>query len=185
MHVTRLFVNSLLVVAWLLTGCAEETKVKKKIEPYQGPIEEISNVQMLYSEAALLKVRLTTPRQLRYQNDNRKYPQTVNISFYGPAGEEVTTLRSDSGRYDKAKDLYTVMGHVVVINKQKHEKLLSNELNWKPNTKKIYTDKRVTILSQATGEKLYGLGLDASQDFSQYSIRHPTGVFNVEAGPGL
>ena len=82
MHVTRLFVNSLLVVAWLLTGCAEETKVKKKIEPYKGPIEEISNVQMLYSEAALLKVKLTTPRQLRYQNDVRKYPHPLHLPLH-------------------------------------------------------------------------------------------------------
>ena len=58
------------------------------------------------------------------------------------------------------------MGNVVVINKQKQEKLLTPELNWKPVTKKVYTDKRVTILSQLTGEKLYGIGLDANQDFS-------------------
>lgn len=167
------------VAGLLLTGC-EEPKRVKKVEPYNGPIEEINDVRLLYSEAARLKVKLTTAKQFRYVNDNRRYPRPVNIIFYGPAGEEVTTLRSDSGRYDKAKDLYTVMGNVVVINKQKQEKLLTPELNWNPVTKRVFTEKRVTVVSQQTGEKLYGVGLDANQDFTNYKIRKPTGIFNVE-----
>ncbi|NEU67322.1 LPS export ABC transporter periplasmic protein LptC [Spirosoma agri] len=173
-----------LVMSCLLMACGEP-KQAKKVEPFNGPIEEINDVKLLYSEAALLKVKLTTPKQYRYVNDDRKYPKPVNIIFYGPTGEELTTINSDSGRYDKAKDLYTVMGHVVVINKQKQEKLLTPELNWNPATKKVFTDKRVAVISQLTGEKLYGLGLDANQDFTQYSIRKPTGVFNVEGGAGL
>ena len=167
--------------AFLVTAC-EQPKQAKKVEPYNGPIEEINDVKLLYSEAAVLKVRLTTAKQLRYINDNRRYPKPVNISFYGPAGEEVTTIRSDSGRYNKAKDIYVVMGHVVVLNKQKQEKLLTPELTWNPVTKKVYTDKQVTVLSQQTGEKLYGIGLDANQDFTKYAIRKVTGVFNVQGG---
>lgn len=166
---------------FLLSAC-EQPKQAKKVEPYSGPIEEINDVKLLYSEAATLKVRLTTARQLRYLNDNRTYPKPVNIVFYGPSGDEITTIRSDSGRYNKAKDVYVVMGHVVVINKQKQEKLLTPELTWNPVTKKVYTDKQVTILSQLTGEKLYGIGLDANQDFTKYAIRKVTGVFNVQAG---
>jgi LPS export ABC transporter protein LptC len=168
-----------LVTVTSLWAC-EEKKAIKAPKAYQGPIEEINDVKMLYSEAAMLRVRMTTAKQYRYQNDDRKYPQTVNILFFGPNGEEVTTLRSDSGRYDKAKDLYTVMGNVVVINKQKQEKLMTDELNWKPQTKKIFTARPVTIQSKLTGEYLKGIGLDANQDFSLYSIRKPTGIFNVE-----
>ena len=181
--IRAVFYSTLFILhsSFLLSAC-DEPKQTKKVAPYSGPIEEINDVKLLYSEAAKLKVRLTTPKQFRYVNDDRKYPKPVNIVFYNPTGEEVTTIRSDSGRYDKGKDLYVVMGNVVVVNKQKQEKLLTPELYWKPQTKKVYTDKRVTILSQLTGEKLYGIGLDANQDFSQYSIRKPTGVFNVEGG---
>lgn len=168
----------------VLPGC-EEPKQAKKTAVYTGPIEEINDVKLLYSEVAMLKVKLTTPKQFRYANDDRKYPKLVSIIFYGPAGEEVTTLRSDSGRYNKAKDLYTVMGNVVIINKQKQEKLLTPELNWNPVTKKVYTEKRVTVINQMTGEKLYGTGLDANQDFTNYKIRKPSGVFNAEGGPGI
>lgn len=180
----RVFVGLALGLSFLLLAC-EEPKQPKKVAPFTGPIEEINDVRLLYSEAAKLKVKLTTAKQYRFLNDNRTYPKPVSIVFYGPAGEEVTTLKSDSGRYDKAKDLYTVIGHVVVVNKQKQETLLTPELNWNPLTKKVFTDKKVAVISQLTGEKLYGVGLDANQDFSQYSIRKPTGVFNVETTPGL
>lgn len=171
-----------LVLQVLSLSACEEKKQAKKVNPYSGPIEEINDVKLLYSEAAKLKVKLTTAKQFRYTNENRRYPKPVYIVFYSPTGEEITTIRSDSGQYDKAKDVYIVMGNVVVVNKQKQEKLLTPELNWKPQTKKVFTDKRVTILSQLTGEKLYGIGLDANQDFSQYSIRKPTGIFNMEGG---
>ncbi|WP_425290983.1 LPS export ABC transporter periplasmic protein LptC [Spirosoma linguale] len=178
----RLFIPGIILCLSCMLFACEEAKKTKKVNPYSGPIEEINDVRLLYSEAAKLKVKLTTAKQFRYSNDDRRYPKPVNIVFYNPTGEEVTTIRSDSGRYDKAKDVYVVMGNVVVVNKQKQEKLLTPELNWKPQTKKVYTEKRVTILSQLTGEKLYGIGLDANQDFSQYAIRKPTGVFNVEGG---
>lgn len=180
--VSAVFYSSFISLLVLSLVACEEKKQAKKVNPYSGPIEEINDVKLLYSEAAKLKVKLTTAKQFRYTNENRRYPKPVYIVFYSPTGEEVTTIRSDSGRYDKAKDLYIVMGNVVVVNKQKQEKLLTPELNWKPQTKKVFTDKRVTILSQLTGEKLYGIGLDATQDFSQYSIRKPTGIFNMEGG---
>ena len=171
--------HSLFII--LLFSC-EEPKEAKKVAAYEGPVEEISDVKLLYSEAAFVKVRLTTAKQLRYQNDNRRYPEEVNISFFNPSGQEITTIRSDSGRYDKAKDIYVVMGNVVVINKQKQEKLLTPELTWSPVTKKVYTEEKVTVLSKLTGEKLNGIGLDANQDFSKYAIRKVTGIFNVQGG---
>ena len=174
--------NSSLIILHFLTAC-EEPKTTKITKAFTGPVEEINDVKMLYSEQAIVKVKMITARQLRYINDNRKYPNEVNVVFYGPTGQEVTTLRSDSGKYSKATDIYTVMGHVVVINKIKQEKMTTDLLNWNPNTKKIYTEKPVTVLSKLTGERLTGIGLDATQDFSQYSMRKPTGVFNVQGTP--
>jgi LPS export ABC transporter protein LptC len=97
-------------------------------------------------------------------------------------GQVITTLEADSGRYEFKTGLYKVKGNVKVINTQRQERLLTDELTWNPGTKKVFTDKRVTIESQTSGEKINGMGLDANQDFSQYSIRRPTGFFNAPAG---
>lgn len=164
-----------------LTACEDKQAVKQG-KPYTGPLEEINNVQVLYSEAALLKVKMTTPLQLKYESKDLIYPKPVNIEFYGPNQEVMTTLRADSGRYMNDKNMYKVMGNVVVINKEKNEQLTTDELNWNPVTKKIFTEKRVNILLKNTGERLDGDGLDSNQDFSDYSIRQPRGVFRIEPG---
>lgn len=164
-----------------LSGCKEEPAAKKT-KPYTGPLEEITDVQVLYSEAAQLKVKMTSPLQYKYQTNDRVYPKTVNIEFYGPDGQIETTLRADSGRYVHAQNFYRVMGNVVVVNKKKNQDLYTPELNWNPTTKKVYTEKPVKILSKATNERLEGVGLDTDQAFSHYFIRKPTGIFRLAEG---
>ena len=89
----RLTHRLLLSVAGLsifLFSCEEDKKPVQAVA-YKGPIEEIQNVKLLYSEAAMMRVKLTTARQLRYSNDDRKYPKEVFIDFYDPTGSQVVT----------------------------------------------------------------------------------------------
>ncbi len=168
-------------MALFLLSC-EEDKNAKVFIPYKGPLEEAEKIEMLYSEAALLKVRVTTSKQIQLPSQDKIFPKPVLVEFYSPGGQVITTLRSDSARYVFSTGLYKVKGNVKVVNTQKQERLLSDELTWDPNTQKIYTDKRVTIESLSSGERINGLGLDANQDFTQYSVRKPTGFFNAPAG---
>jgi LPS export ABC transporter protein LptC len=165
-----------------LTSC-EDDKKNQKFIAYKGPIEDADSIRVIYSEGGLLKVRVNTAKQLKYADENKIFPKPVFIDFFDPMGSQViTTLRSDSGRYDNRLNVYKVMGNVVVINTTKRQKLSTDELIWNPATKKVYTEKPVIIESQATGERINGLGLDANQDFTQYSVRKVTGYFNAPSG---
>ncbi len=164
-----------------LTACEEEGD--PKVDLYQGPLEEIQDVRLLYSEAGQLRVEVKTPLQYRYGNEDKVFPDTVNINFYDPAtGQVVTTLRSDSGRYDNAKNLYIVKGNVIVNNKVERRRLKTPELYWNPTTQKVYSEEDVLIENLMTGSYTKGKGLDANQDFSYMSIRKPYGIFDVEPG---
>jgi LPS export ABC transporter protein LptC len=165
----------------LLWSC--EDKQDGAVELYQGPIEEIRDVRLLYSESGQLRVEVKTPLQYRYQSDDKVFPDTVNINFFDPAsGTVVTTLRSDSGRFDNSSNLYIVKGNVRVVNKQKQQRLKTQELYWNPTTRKVYTEKDVLIENLMTGSYTKGRGLDAEQDFSYMSIRRPYGIFDVDPG---
>lgn len=171
----------ILLVFFVLTSCEEEAA--QKVEIYQGPVEEVHDVRLLYSEAGQMRVEVETPIQYRYQNDDKVFPDTVNINFFDPAsGQVVTTLRSDSGRYDNVKNLYIVKGHVLVVNKQERRRLKTPELYWNPTTRKVYTEENVLIENLMTGSYTKGKGLDANQDFSYMSIRQPYGIFDVDPG---
>jgi LPS export ABC transporter protein LptC len=160
-----------------LTGCEEEGD--KKVDLYQGPLEEIHDVRLLYSEAGQLRVEVKTPTQFRYGNEDKVFPDTVNISFFDPStGKVVTTLRSDSGRFDNARNLYIVKGNVLVNNRVEQRRLKTPELYWNPTTQKVYTEEDVLIENLMTGSYTKGKGLDANQDFSYMSIRKPYGIFD-------
>ena len=137
-------------------------------------------MQLFYSEGGQLRVEVKTPLQYRYDNENKVFPDTVNINFFDTQGTQViTTLRSDSGHFDNAKNLYVVKGHVVVVNKQEQRQLKTPELSWNPTTKKVFTEEVVAIKNLLTGSYTNGKGLDANQDFSYMSIRRPYGTFDV------
>lgn len=166
---------------FVFSACAE--KQDPTLTQYKGPVEEITDVLLQYSEDGQQRVEVKTPLQYRYQNDDKVFPDTVNINFYDATGSQVvTTLRSDSGRFDQRSNQYIVKGNVVVINKLERRRLDTPELYWNPTTKKVFTEKNVLIKNLATGSFTKGKGLDANQDFSYMSIRKPEGIFDVNPG---
>ncbi len=170
------FLLPLLAVAAFLGGCGKETELKQPVI-YKGALTEVHNIEMLFSDSARLKVHLKAPLQLEKSNGDRHFPKGVYIEFYDEKGVKSTTLKANRGiRY--ANNLYNVRGNVIVNNLEKGETLNNEELNWKPETKTIYTEKFVTITTAE--EILKGEGLDAAQDLSRYSIRRPTGIFPLK-----
>jgi LPS export ABC transporter protein LptC len=144
---------------------------------YEGPVMDVQNANMLYSDSARVRVHVTAPREMMLQNYDRTYPDGVFVEFFDNQGERTTTLKAKKGRFHYETNMYTVNDSVVVENIKNQETLTTQELNWRQREGKIFTEKFVTILRP--DEKLTGNGLDAKQDFSWYRIRHPLGIFPV------
>ena len=71
-------------------------------------------------------------------------------------------------------------GNVFFNNRLLQQTLSTEELYWNPITKKVYSDKKVTILTPRESITALG-GMDASEDFSKYSLRKPKGIFMVDS----
>ena len=164
----------------LLTSCEDDKKVIKK-EEYKGPISEVYGINMTYSDSAKLVVRMTTDVQLTMASEDKIFPKEIRVFFFDKFGNNTTKLRGDSARFIRAKNLYRIMGRVQIDNQVKHEVLETPELFWSPDTKKIYTDKRVDI--KTPDQVLHGMGMDSNQDFTDYTIRRVTGVVSVKSLP--
>lgn len=172
----------LAIVSCFFFGCDREKK--KEAIPYKGPVEVINNVKLLYSEGGQLRVEMKSPKQLRYQAGDRLYPDSINVNFFDPTGNIiVTTLRADSGRYDNRQSIYIVKGHVRVVKVQEKETLYTNELNWNPNTKKVYTEKHIKSINRLTGNVNEGEGMTTPQDFSYIVIKKPTASYYLQRKP--
>jgi LPS export ABC transporter protein LptC len=166
--------------ALLLSACEKE---RNKIgAAYQGPVEVVNKVEIKYSEQGLLKVQMVTRQSVKYMNENKTFPDTININFFSPTGTIITKLRADSGRFDHAANVYIVKGHVKVIKSETQEILTTTELSWNPGTKKVFTEKPLTIRNNRTAEITNAIGMDAEQDFTKIKFRKATGIYKF-SGP--
>lgn len=166
-----------LLSMFCLSAC-QERQESKKVQ-YKGPKSELDGIDMVYSDSARAVVRMVTDKQMTLFNEDRVYPKEVKLFFYDKLGNTTTQIRGDSARFDRVKNYYKLMGHVVINNPIKKETLRTSEFIWLPDQKKIYTEKPVQIRTQT--EVFYGIGMDAAQDFSSYSLRQVTNsVFVME-----
>lgn len=166
---SRIWVYSLLF--FILTACDEDSD--KPIPPYTGPIIETFDVQTLYSDSAKLKMRITAPKQWQFQNGNVEYPEGVEVIFYNEQKQARSRLTALKGKYDKATNLYTATGKVVLKDLTEDKTLKTEVLHWSPHEKRIFTDNFVVIESGDNVVK--GEGFTANQDLQYYKILKPTG----------
>lgn len=165
-----------ILFAMFLAGCNPQETAKPVI--YEGPLSEGEDITMHYSEKDIVKVMLKAKKIFEFQNGDREFPEGIYMEFYDEFGKLNSTLQANSAYFFKEENKWRGRGKVEVINTAKQEQLNTEELFWKPDTKKIFTDKFVTIKLQ--NEVIYGTGLDAAQDLSTYQIKNPEGEFVVE-----
>jgi len=164
-------------LACVLFSCAKEEETKQVII-YNGPMMEVDNVETLYSDSSVRRIKLNAAKQIELQNGNREFPKGVHIQFFDEQGNENATLTSNAGTFYKDKNFYTVRGNVIVKNLKENEQLNTEELHWYPDSAKVNTNKFVRI--ETPEQILTGEGLDATQDFSRYKIRKPHAIFTVD-----
>ncbi|MES2794834.1 MAG: LPS export ABC transporter periplasmic protein LptC [Bacteroidota bacterium] len=163
--------------ASLIIFACQEKAVEKEVN-YTGPTLEVENIELNYGDSARVIVKMKTALELDLQNQDKVYPKEVRLFFYDPNGMESTTIRSDSGRYFKSENHYKLMGNILIIDKLKNQNLTTTELIWAPDKKIIYTHKPVDLTTPT--QVLHGMGMQANQDFTQYSLGSSSGLLNVK-----
>jgi LPS export ABC transporter protein LptC len=170
----------LTLIGVLFFACQEEKVTKKRI--YTGPKSELTGIDMIFSDSAKSIVRMVTETQITTNIEDRIYPKETKLWFYDKLGNITTQIRGDSAHFFRQKNQYRLMGHVKIVNIKKNEILMTDEFTWVPDEKRIFTEKPVQIKTPT--EVFNGIGLDAAQDFSTYSLRRVTNsVLNVESLP--
>lgn len=151
-------------------GGKEETV---EVPDYTGPLLEADSIQILYSDSALIRVRVEAAKQFEYENGNREFPQGIYIEFFEPDGSVSSTLQADKGYYFREKDRYTGVGNVRVIGLKDDNRLFTDTLHWSQPTERVYT--KAPVLITEGPDTLRGVGLEANQNFTTYTILQPVG----------
>jgi LPS export ABC transporter protein LptC len=154
-----------------------QSDLKEPLE-YDGPQRTFENVELYYTEENQVKVKMIAALVYEFESGDREFPKGLYLEFFDETGKLESTLRANEAYYFKKDNLWRGRGKVEVKNLEKNEQLNTEELFWKPAEEKIYTEKFVTIRQET--DVIYGQGLEAKQDMSEYIIKKPEGEFAVE-----
>src|SRR5690606_29074429 len=157
----------------LLSGCREDVD-KSQLEFYEGPMRISHDIELLYSDSAIVVTKLTAAKQLVFQNGDMEFPEGILIHFFEDDGQLGSTIRADRGYHDRRANLYRGEGDVRVHNITKDQKLSSEELFWDPSKKIIYTTKFVTV--EEPNRLIKGTGMEADQGFNEYKFEKVSGI---------
>jgi len=162
----------------LASSCnTSKTKQEDMVE-YEGPLVEADSITTLYSDSAVVRIKMMAKKQFELENGDRDFPEGIYMEFYEPDGRVSSKLRANTAYYFKEDNLYRANGDVQVNSLEKDDQLNTEELFWNPAEEKVYTDKFVTIRSD--GEITTGEGLEAEQDFSSWLIKKPIGSIPID-----
>ncbi|MBY0434300.1 MAG: LPS export ABC transporter periplasmic protein LptC [Cyclobacteriaceae bacterium] len=167
----------LTIISIILLASCHKKETAIPVE-YNGPLREAVDVDVLYTEKDRVKVKMQAKKILEYKNGDREFPEGIYLEFFDEFGVMTSTLKANDAFYFKEENKWRGRGKVEVKNIQKQQQLNTEELFWFPVTKKISSEKFVTIKLET--EIIYGTGLDAAQDLSYYTIKKPEGVFDVK-----
>jgi LPS export ABC transporter protein LptC len=163
-----------------LGGCDSQSRVEEVFTEADTKMELGRNVEILYSDSALVRVRIQAPtmRNFSEQEDPRQeFPDGVQVDFLDDRRQISSTLTARNGVRRVDKGAVTVRDSVM-LRSAKKELLETEELIWEERTGRVHTDKFVKITKP--GEIMYGYGLEARDDFSYWKILVPKGRIKTE-----
>lgn len=134
-----------------------------------------NNFELLYSDSGIVIFKLTTPRLIRHDKIKEpftEFPDGVLIEKYDKNMEITSKISSDYAQYFDRKKQWIAKNNVVVIN-QNNDSLKTEELIWEEKSKKIHSDKFVTIIRAE--QIINGIGFESDQSLADWQIKEVTG----------
>lgn len=147
----------------------------------QVKIEEARDVQLLYSDSAVVRVRVSGPKMLRHVDHAKpkeEFPEGILIEFLRPGSNRTQGSLTAKYAIRLENQSKVIVRDSVVWKSGKGEELRTQELIWDDQRKVVHTTHFVKIIKPE--EEFYGFGFEADQDFNHWKIFNPTGRMTVE-----
>ncbi len=163
-----------ILVLLLFISCSNDlSEVNQMFDKSALKIETAKNVELLYSDSAILKVKVfgkTLIRHIDRQVPYDEFPDGIRVEFYDEYGRVSSWMNANYAiRYEKTRIVIAEQS-VELFNRQ-NEKLETSQLIWDEDLQKLYTEKFVHITKPLKNEVIEGFGFEANEDFSHFKIK--------------
>ena len=173
----------LYICGFTFTSCRNSTKLIDEVTKKDSifPTDHGKKVEILYTDSGAVRWRLISPvmNHYTYQVKERylEMPEGLYLEFFNDSNKVKTTLKANYGiRYEEAKK--TEVKYKVIVTNASGEVLNTEQLFWDEATRKIYTKEFVKITTKK--EILTGTGLEAEEDFSEWTMKNISGSISVK-----
>jgi LPS export ABC transporter protein LptC len=177
-HLFYLF--AFVISIFLLTGCSNTSEEIKLIQSRANVnIEKGTGVEINYSDKGMIRIKALAPTATRFNKEKAylEFSDGIKILFYNSMHQVESTLTAKYATAYENSNAMTARDSVVVIN-NKGEILNTDELIWDEQKKIIYSNSFVKITT--ADEIIYGNGMTANENFTDYVIKHITGKIKVK-----
>lgn len=181
-HTKRLSIAILLVgIAMLFFSCVNKIeKIKEFSAAEKLPGMEAEVFEMLYSDSAIIRFKLTAPKLIRYDQEKEpftEFPDGITIEKYNNQMKIVSRITANYARHLEKEDKWLAKNNVVAVNEQ-GDSLKTEELIWDEKNGKIYSDQFVKIIRQ--DQVINGIGMESDQNLENWEIMKPTGTLYLD-----
>jgi LPS export ABC transporter protein LptC len=170
-----------ILVILVISACQNDiAEINKLYSKDQLKVEIGNDVEIIYSDSAITKVKIQTPVLYRYidnSNPRQEFPSGI-IAYFYDANQNIQSVLSGKSaiRYENKKEV--VIRDSVVWESTIEGKLETNELIWDETKNIIYSNKLVQITQP--GQKIVGYRFETDPNFSHWKILYPKGNLKIE-----
>ena len=162
---------SIIIIGLLFIACENDiAEVQKYVSKDLTAVETAKEIEMLYSDSAIVKVRVKSPTLIRHldnSNPRQEFPDGISVEFLNPSHRTTSRMTAKYAvRFEKEDKV--IMRDSVVWLSEKKEQLETEELIWEETKDKVYTKKFVVI--RKAEEIIYGHGFESNKDFTEWRI---------------
>ena len=183
-YLSKICWPALLSGLFMLSACENDLKKIQELSANQlnMDVDTIHGVDIIYSDSAKVKFRITAPLLLQYQG-KRPYnlmPRTVDVTVFDNM-VQTGSITADTGIQSDFEKKIEFRKNVVATN-IKGETFKSNELIWDQNTKTVHSNKLVQI-HLANGDIMNGTGFVSDDKMKHWTMTSSTAILNVTDSP--
>lgn len=164
----------------VFTSCSNSLdEANKIISRANVKIEKGKDVQISYSDNGVVRIQASGPTVRRYNTERpyMEFSDGILLLFFNDKHEVDSRLTAKYATAVENSKSMTARDSVVVVN-NKGEILNTDELIWDEEKKIIYSNSFVKITT--ADEIIYGNGMTANENFTDYEIRRITGKIKVK-----
>jgi LPS export ABC transporter protein LptC len=175
--------NILMVTLLVVTGCENDIeRVNLLTDDEEIPTVKGTNVEVIYSDSAKVKVQILAPEFQQYPDVERPYmefPAGLEVFFYDDSLIIESEIKADYTIYYTEDGLWHATGNVIALRLDNGDALHTEELFWNQEEELIYSDVFTRVHNE--DGTFYGKkGFTSHQDLSNWQLKGTSGTVNVQ-----